>query len=86
MSTVILEIPAEYARSFGATDEEAKRNASVELAVQMYREGRWSTKRAGDFAGMNRWQFMELLKARGIEAPYSRKMLDQDLRYGFGSL
>jgi predicted HTH domain antitoxin len=86
MSNVILEIPEEFARSFGATDEEAARNARIELAIEMYREGRWSTRRAGEFAGMNRWQFMDLLMARKIEAPYTKEMLDQDIAYALGSM
>ncbi len=86
MSTVILEIPESYARSFGATDEEVARNAKLELAIGMYRKGRWSTRRAGEFAGMDRWQFMDVLMARKVEAPYTKEMLEQDLRYAFGRL
>jgi predicted HTH domain antitoxin len=84
MSMVTLEIPAAFVRSFGATDEEARQNAKLELAIGMYREGRWSTRKAGEFAGMNRWQFMDVLMARKIEAPYTLEMLQQDLDYGLG--
>lgn len=81
MSTVILEIPESYARSFGATDEEAARNAKLELAIEMYREGRWSTRRAGEFAGLNRWQFMDVLMARKVPMPYTYEMLEQDIAH-----
>ena len=81
MSTVTLEIPAEFARSFGATDEEAARNARIELAIEMYREGKWSTRRAAEFAGLNRWQFMDILMARKIPFPYTLEMVEQDFAY-----
>ena len=81
MSSVTIEIPAEFARSFGATGTEASRNAKVELAIEIYREGRWSTRKAGEFAGMNRWEFMDVLKARKIPMPYTREMLEQDLTH-----
>jgi predicted HTH domain antitoxin len=82
MSAVIVEIPESFARSFGLTDEEAARNARLELALQMYREGKWSTRKAGEFAGLNRWGFLEIVQARKIEAPYTEEDLEQDLRYG----
>lgn len=84
MSTVTIEIPESFVRSFGATDEEAARNAKIELAIGLYRDGRWSTRKAGEFAGMDRWQFMDLLQARKIDAPYTKEMLAQDLAYAFG--
>jgi predicted HTH domain antitoxin len=81
MSTVIIEIPEAFARSFGATDEEVARNAKIELAIEMYRQGRWSTGRAGEFAGMNRWAFMEVLKTRNVEMPYTKEMIEEDLAH-----
>ena len=84
MSTVTIEIPEGFSRSFGSTAEEITRNAKLELAIGMYRDGRWSTRKAGEFAGMDRWQFMDLLQARKIEAPYTKAMLEQDLAYAFG--
>jgi predicted HTH domain antitoxin len=84
MSTVTIEIPEAFARSFGATDEEAARNAKLELAIEMYREGKWSTRKAGEFAGLNRWEFMDVLMARKVDAPYTPEMLQQDLAYALG--
>jgi predicted HTH domain antitoxin len=85
MSTVTLEIPAEFACSFGATDEEAAGNAKIELAIEMYREGKWSTGKAGKFCGMTRIAFMDLLRDRKVEMPYTREMLEQDLAYARSS-
>lgn len=86
MSTVILEIPEEFARSFGATDEEAARNAKIELAIEMYREGKWSTGKAAEFAGMYIGKFMDLLRDRDVSRPYTEKMLEQDIAYARGRL
>ena len=84
MSNVILEIPAEFARSFGATEEEAARNAKIELAIEMYREGKWSTGKAAEFAGLYVGRFMDLLRDRSVTRPYTERMLEQDLAYARG--
>ena len=81
MSDVTLEIPEEFARSFGTTEEEVKCNAKIELAIEMYREGKWSTGKAAGFVSMNRWQFMDILKARKVPMPYTREMLEQDIAH-----
>jgi predicted HTH domain antitoxin len=82
MSTVTIEIPEGFTRSFGETEDEVRRNAKLELAIEMYREGRWSTRRAGEFAGLDRWQFMDVLRARKVEMPYTKEMLEEDLAHG----
>jgi predicted HTH domain antitoxin len=84
MSTVTLEIPAEFARSFGATDEEALKNARLELAIEMYREGRWSTGKAAEFAHLYIGSFMDVLRDRGVTRPYTEKMLERDIAYARG--
>ena len=81
MNTVILEIPEADARSLGATDETSARNAKIELAIGMYREGKWGTGKAGRFCGMTRIAFMDLLRDRKVEMPYTAEMLEQDLAY-----
>jgi len=86
METVTIEIPEAFARSFGTTPEEVARNARLELAIQMYRDGKWSTGRAAEFAGLNRWQFMDVLMARKVPFPYTAEMLEQDLAYACSRL
>ena len=86
MSNVTIEISEEFARSFGATDEEVARNAKIELAIEMYREGRWSTGKAAEFAGIYVGTFMDLLRDRRIEKSYTAKMLEQDIAYARGRL
>ncbi len=84
MSTVTIEIPEGFTRSFGETEEEVRRNAKLELAIEMYREGKWSTGKAAEFAGMYIGKFMDLLRDRRVDKPYTDKMLEQDLAYARG--
>ncbi len=84
MNSVTIEIPEGYQRAFGSTEEEIRRNAKLELAIEMYREGRWSTRKAGEFAGMNRWEFMDVLMARKVPFPYTKEMVEQDFAYASG--
>jgi len=84
MSNVILEIPAEFARSFGTTTEEVARNAKLELAIEMYREGKWSTGKAAEFAGLYVGRFMDVLRDRSVSRPYTERMLEQDIAYARG--
>lgn len=84
MNAVTIEIPEGFTKSFGETDEEIRRNAKLELAIEMYREGKWSTGKAGKFCGMTRIAFMDLLRDRKVPMPYTREMLEQDLAYARG--
>ena len=86
MSTVILEIPEQFARSFGNTEDEIRQNAKIELAIEMYREGKWSTGKAAEFSGYGRIAFMDLLRDRKVPMPYTEEMLEQDIAYARGSL
>lgn len=81
MSIVTIEMPERFTRRFGATDAEIARNAKLELAIEMYREAKWSTGKAGKFAGMTRLDFMDLLRDRKVPMPYTREMLEQDFAY-----
>ena len=86
MSTVTLEIPEGFTRSFGESDEEVRRNAKIELAIEMYRERKWSTGKAAEFAEMYIGKFMDLLRDRNIEMPYTMEMLEQDIRHARSGL
>lgn len=86
MNAVTIEIPEGFKKSFGETDEEIRRNAKLELAIEMYRERKWSTGKAARFAEMYIGAFMDLLRDRGIGHPYTKEMLEQDLAYARGRL
>jgi predicted HTH domain antitoxin len=86
MNTLTLEIPEEFARSFGATDEEALQNARLELAIEMYREGKWSTGKAAEFARVYLGKFLDVLRDRGVTRPYTEEMLGRDIAYARGRI
>jgi predicted HTH domain antitoxin len=86
MGSVTIEIPAEFAKSFGENEEEVARNARLELAVGMYREGKWSTGRAAEFLGIPLMKFMDLLRDRQVPHPYTHEMLEQDIRHACRSV
>ena len=81
MSTVTLEIGEEFTHCFGTTEEEVKRNAKLELAIEMYREGKWSTGKAAEFVDMYIGAFMDLLRDRKVEKPYTIEMVEQDFAH-----
>lgn len=53
----------------------------LELAIEMYRTAELSMRSAAEFAGMDRWQFMDVLMERDIPLPYTKEMVDQDFAY-----
>jgi predicted HTH domain antitoxin len=86
MGSVIIEIPPDFAKSFGATEDEASRNACLELAIAMYRAGKWSAGKAAEFAKLPVSKLVDLLRDRDIPVPYTSAMLEQDVRHGGGCL
>ena len=56
----------------------------LDYAIQMYRQGKWSTRTAAESSGLDRWQFMEVLMMRRVPFPYTVEMLDQDFLYARG--
>ena len=54
--------------------------------TRCFGEGKWSTRRAAEFAGLDRWQFMEVLMARKVHMPYTREMLEQDIAHARSNL
>ena len=79
MNSVTIEIPEGYQRAFGSTEEEIRRNAMLHLTIGMYRDGKWSTGRAAEFVGMGLLEFMDLLRDRKIEKPYTKEMVEQEV-------
>lgn len=59
----------------------------VELAIDLFRSDEVSLGRAAEIAGMDRWQFQEILYERRIpilvEAE-SAEMMDKDIKFFFG--
>ncbi len=67
MNALRLEIPGEFTRCFGKSDDEVRRNASEVLAVAMYQQGKWSLDMATKFIAATPDRFAEILTAHKVE-------------------
>jgi predicted HTH domain antitoxin len=66
MATVTIDIPGEVMHAARMTPDELKR----ELAIHLFREGKLSFGKARELAGMNAWDFQQLLGSREIPVHY----------------
>jgi predicted HTH domain antitoxin len=57
-----------------------------ELAVSLFKRGIITDAQASRLAGLDRYQFEELLWKRQITVHYSEEDLDMDIRYATGNL
>lgn len=71
-----IEIPRHLLQAARVTPDELK----VELAVQLYQQGRLSIGHARELADMNLWEFRQLLASRRISPHYDTEDLDNDIR------
>lgn len=45
-----------------------KPNVRLEVAIELFRDGTVTLNRAAEIAGLNRWQFQDLLTQRGLKS------------------
>ena len=83
MAKIVLEIPDEIQIAMGLPPEEVERELLKELALALYQREIFSVGKAGEFAGMNRWDFEALLSERGIARQYGQEELDEDINYAW---
>jgi len=76
MTTVSIEIPGEVIHATRMTPEDLKR----ELAIHLFREGKLSFGKARELAGLNVWEFQNLLGSRNIPLHYGVEEYEDDLR------
>ena len=83
----VLEMIDEIARKEGKEKSEVirellkigLRNKLVEDALKAYRERKVSMWKAAKIAGLSLWEFIEILRERGIEIQYGIRDLEEDL-------
>jgi len=51
----------------GRADIAVKPNVRLEVSIELFREGAVTLNRAAEIAGLNRWQFHDLLIERGVK-------------------
>ena len=74
-STIGIEIPQEVLHATRMTPQELKR----ELAISLFQQDKLSFGKARETAGMNKWEFQQLLGVRGITIHYDVADYEQDL-------
>ena len=55
------------------------RDKLIEEALGAYREGKVSMWKAAKIAGLSLWEFVEILKDKGVEIQYGIRDLEEDL-------
>lgn len=72
----VLEVPQDILDSARMTISELK----IEIAANLYAQGRLSAGKARELAGMSLWQFRQLLASRRIAPHYDEIDLDNDVK------
>lgn len=75
MTTITLDLPNDVFLATHLTKTELK----IELAVHLFEQGKLSLGKACRLAGMNTWQFMQLIGSRGIAVHYDIDEYEEDL-------
>jgi predicted HTH domain antitoxin len=81
MSDVTIRIPQDIVQALRLPPDAIAVELQRELSVALYLRGILSSGKAAALAGMNRWEWEELLGARKIPRHYSNEDLDQDIAY-----
>ena len=55
------------------------RDKLIEDALKAYKEGKISMWKAAKTAGLSLWEFIEILKEKGVEIQYGLRELEEDL-------
>ncbi|RLC13690.1 MAG: UPF0175 family protein [Deltaproteobacteria bacterium] len=81
---LILEVSPDILEAVRLPPGEIKNELRKELALALYRRSLLSLGKARVLAGMNRWEFEELLGRRRVIRHYTETDLREDLQYGLG--
>ena len=78
--SVTLELPDDIGTRLLIDPAQAEPALHRELAIALYREGKLTPGRAAQLAGMDRWDFEELLVERQIPFPMDEKEVLEEVR------
>ncbi|MGB7747070.1 MAG: UPF0175 family protein [Verrucomicrobiia bacterium] len=79
--SITLDIPNNIHEALHVTPAEAKQRLKLELAVALYAQNALSQGKAAELAGLDWFDFNDVLAARGIPMHYGQKELEEDLAY-----
>ncbi len=80
--SLTIRIPREIDIALKLPEKEKKTTLLKELALSLYQRDLLSFGKARELARMSKWEFYDLLGARGIERHYSVDDFQEDLNYG----
>ncbi len=60
--------------------EKGLKEKRIELALQLYKEGKVTLWKAATIANVSLWEMVEKLKERKIEVQYGQRELEEDLK------
>ncbi|QDA30741.1 UPF0175 family protein [Thermococcus indicus] len=72
---IVVELP----EMLKLPEDEVEERVKVELAIRLYERGILSFGQARRLAGLNKWEFIELLVREGSGIPYDEEELESDL-------
>jgi predicted HTH domain antitoxin len=82
--TIHLQIPDSVAQALRVPEERIEQELLRELAVSLYAGGFLSFGKGRELASLGKYEFGQLLAARGVSRHYGREELEDDLAYARG--
>lgn len=79
MEALSVEIPESITLSIKIPESELKTRLKIELAIRLYQKGILGFGKARELAGLNKWQFQEILAKENIPLNYDLEELERDL-------
>ena len=77
---VYLELPEDCLKAIKLPEEEIQDRLKKELAVRLYSKNLLSFGKARQLAGINRWEFHDLLGKENVLRRYDMHELEDDLK------
>ena len=77
----VLKIPGDVMEALRLPPDEVETELRKELALALYPRGVLSSGKACALAGMTCWEFEEVLGQRQIRRRYTKKNLEEDIKY-----
>jgi len=78
---LVLKIPEDIVDALRLPLDEVEGELQKELALALYQRGVLSSGKASALAGMTRWEFEEVLGQRKVRRHYTKKNLEEDIKY-----
>lgn len=78
--SLTLELSDDIGERLLRDPEHAESDVRRELAIALYREGKLPPGRAAAVAGMDRWDFEDLLVAREVPFPMNEEEIIEEVR------